>query len=852
MFYLSLLILYSVTALAVGEGNCSINNSCPDASGRPQFCNFDFGQEEGGFCEPCVDHPGACSSLGLQDAGTQNCADVCAIPKDCSDSDPCNTEYGEYFCNYDYGDEGGFCEYCGSLELGEECNDLGLPDRGAESCISSCDLRVLCSASEPCPEGTYCDHAFGDTGYCEGCGDHVHECSNLDQPLAVDDCARSCNLDCFDSFSSEFTVSGTYFLSEGFDGSPPISASGPLVDCRDNGGERKACAPHFNATGGVCLIENVGKEYFWKKLLSCEQSGGVAAIIYNYENEIFRGTLITDSNPDGSNIPAVMISLEDGMELLENSMGETASISIIDDGVQCYTECSKSLPSIPCSDSSFCFYYNREDHGWCEKPDDGFCSTSHPCPASSFCNFDYEDQGFCEPCENYDDVCYFSGLPLPGARDCAEICESSVITPECKFCPKDLSLESLGTAKDSDSACEFCPSGLKEEFYDRQVGLFEGINCFLVDEFFRNYQIAESDENCQLAQVMNYKCECDGPGYAGANTKAKRAALAWLPRMMAIMSLVGSAYIILDVMYLNKRRRKKLFGQLMVTLSTFDLFGSTAYALTTIPLPKEDFIYGSHGNEATCKAQGFFIQVGTISAYLNVSLSVYYFCTINLAWTESKMMKVRPWLFACPIIIGFALAFAGIPFYGNAILWCNNSADYWPDIPVAIAIFLVTVIMSNVCWHVHKQEKASKRWRQRGDAPQNSLTTKVFWQSFWYLMAFYMTWPPYLALQYLWASGRAYSMYGFILYAGTVVPLQGFWNFFVYVRPRTNFSAAKFVSSLMASSLPSRFSSLRKSNATTLHTSNVKSGSSENPGTAINTGVIVSNNNGGDDFGDNK
>lgn len=47
-----------------------------------------------------------------------------------------------------------------------------------------------------------------------------------------------------------------------------------------------------------------------------------------------------------------------------------------------------------------------------------------------------------------------------------------------------------------------------------------------------------------------------------------------------------------------------------------------------------------------------------------------------------------------------------------------------------------------------------------------------------------MTWPPYLALQYFWAGGKHFGNNSFILYAGTVVPMQGAWNFCVYARNR--------------------------------------------------------------------
>ena len=69
------------------------------------------------------------------------------------------------------------------------------------------------------------------------------------------------------------------------------------------------------------------------------------------------------------------------------------------------------------------------------------------------------------------------------------------------------------------------------------------------------------------------------------------------------------------------------------------------------------------GNEASCTAQGFFIQMGTTSAFLNVSLAIYYFSMIRLGHTETRIKRNRIWLFSCPIVVGLAYAFAGIPFY---------------------------------------------------------------------------------------------------------------------------------------------------------------------------------------------
>lgn len=240
--------------------------------------------------------------------------------------------------------------------------------------------------------------------------------------------------------------------------------------------------------------------------------------------------------------------------------------------------------------------------------------------------------------------------------------------------------------------------------------------------------------------------------------------------------------MMLDVL-MNRKDRKRILGDLFVALSAFDILGSFAYAFTTLPTPADDFLYGSNGNENTCTTQGFFIQMGTISSYINVSLSFYYLLTIRYGWREKQLRDTRVYhmLFLAPMTIGLIFAFVGIPYYGNMVLWCNNTGNYWPEIPVVIAILIATGVMMNLCVYVYHEEKASERFRVGGS---DTLSMKFFWQSLYYLAAFYLTWPPYLALQFMLASGAAYSHYGFFLFAGTVVPLQGFWNFLVYARTR--------------------------------------------------------------------
>ena len=111
-------------------------------------------------------------------------------------------------------------------------------------------------------------------------------------------------------------------------------------------------------------------------------------------------------------------------------------------------------------------------------------------------------------------------------------------------------------------------------------------------------------------------------------------------------------------------------------MSVFDFLGSFAMAFTTLPTPKEDYLYGSRGTEATCTVQGFFIQMGTVACLLGTSLSLYYSLAIMHGWSEEKMerMHLIYYLLIPPILIGLVFACAGIPYYENALVWCNNTA----------------------------------------------------------------------------------------------------------------------------------------------------------------------------------
>ena len=324
----------------------------------------------------------------------------------------------------------------------------------------------------------------------------------------------------------------------------------------------------------------------------------------------------------------------------------------------------------------------------------------------------------------------------------------------------------------------------------------------------------------------------------GADTELKRALLAWIPRFSGFLSLSGSILIIFDVLK-DRKKRTAVYNQLVLAMSLFDICSSIAWIFSTAPIPENQYgsptgIYGAIGNEGTCTAQGFFYQLGLVgSVTYNLVLSVYYVLVIVKSYRESQLKALRTYLHIPCIMIAFALAFAGIPQYQNIVLLCHIAPP--PEVPTrkGITLFVLAPISAclagaffNMGWlyyAVYKQNQKANKWRigqvtargsmqqnedsengesnkirfsdrirsmrmsqkRQADVPARSGTGRqldrvVLWQAVFYLAAFLLTWPFYY-VAVLNATSEVYAYWVVVVLLG---PLQGFFNFIVYNRPR--------------------------------------------------------------------
>ena len=306
-------------------------------------------------------------------------------------------------------------------------------------------------------------------------------------------------------------------------------------------------------------------------------------------------------------------------------------------------------------------------------------------------------------------------------------------------------------------------------------------------------------------------CGCNG-GWYNPDGSANAEAGVIVMIVPAVLSAIGSIAVLWDILR-SKEKLKRVYHQIMLGMVIFDLLTSLAYMFGPPSVPRywrgdPTLLLGARGTVGTCYIQAFVMHLGMGTIYYNVSLAVYYKLVIVHNWRAERLNKWRIWFHVIPSTIALALALGAIPFYGPFVQYCyvefsgedsSNTFYYVVAItlygPLIISISALTILTLQVLWSVYLNVRRSGRWsfrrrnmsqaqagsRNNAPATQNALVMKVFWQSLWYVMAFYVIWPYNLWIASAFDSNPAV---GYMFVGIFLLPLQGFLNALVYFRPR--------------------------------------------------------------------
>ena len=373
--------------------------------------------------------------------------------------------------------------------------------------------------------------------------------------------------------------------------------------------------------------------------------------------------------------------------------------------------------------------------------------------------------------------------------------------------------------------CELCPNEELSDpdlFITRSMWAQYGVQDFLAPTTCGDFQqfleqVPKGSSDCTGLQGFNFFCGCNKGKSSillgtGETAERRANALLWIPRVMGVLSITASLCIIQHLWRHRSSQASststagggvrqsaragittgplqlKVQHELLLALCIFDILSSTAWAFGSFPIPKEAGVTGAHGNEASCTAQGFFVQLGQTGAIYNMALSILYLLTVRYGWRETRLRSIAKYLHLSALA-GVVMAFGGLPFYGHTVWGCYIRAPpfattYLPLVmfsilPICIVTIVATVNMVLVFVHVREVDEAASRWRFANTQGREGLGDAVFWQAMVYLAGFYFVWPVFM----IYNTFIVDMPYGVYVLVVLLTPTQGLWNALAYFRP---------------------------------------------------------------------
>ena len=285
--------------------------------------------------------------------------------------------------------------------------------------------------------------------------------------------------------------------------------------------------------------------------------------------------------------------------------------------------------------------------------------------------------------------------------------------------------------------------------------------------------------------------------------------IAVLPVISSILSIVGSSTIVRLTL---RRKLSTPYDRILFGLSIADMVSSATNALNPYLAPRDTSprIFAI-GNDTTCAAIGFLWHISTAGFMYSGMLSLYYYLTvrhsISIDYIQSKIeFYMHCGAFLGPFIsglIGFLPGYKEVrlgPGCWTRASWFGYAFTAAPMIIMIpaiiyfqISIFLhvrTTLLKSGArsFWSFTKDRDGSSSTNNNNDNPTTKKLRLVATQNFLYVGAFLVVNSFPTVLRMLDDNGyRRQSeddLYILLVLQSFFLPIQGFLNVLIYVRPR--------------------------------------------------------------------
>jgi len=283
-------------------------------------------------------------------------------------------------------------------------------------------------------------------------------------------------------------------------------------------------------------------------------------------------------------------------------------------------------------------------------------------------------------------------------------------------------------------------------------------------------------------------------------------------RVTAALSIFGSTWIIAEVLN-DERKRSMCYHRIIFALSAFTVLSSIWYFVGMWAQPKEVDGFGPmiqlsrlrHGTQTTCSMSGYSIYLSSLAIpCYNAALAIYFYLAICCRWTEEQIRKKFEG-YIHYIIGPISVVLSIIPFmlneYHTYYSYCfvvsnarnNNQFLTIPDAfmlcTVAAVILSTCIILTTIVLMITsatKEKNLSVLTTTKAGILISVLYATVFLATVvgpvLYMLVVnlgFRTNGQFGIVHLTWRT-----IFAFEIYLAVFLPLQGFCNWFLYLRPR--------------------------------------------------------------------
>lgn len=302
---------------------------------------------------------------------------------------------------------------------------------------------------------------------------------------------------------------------------------------------------------------------------------------------------------------------------------------------------------------------------------------------------------------------------------------------------------------------------------------------------------------------------------------SQQRTLTLIPHVTAALSALGSLTIISIVLRDRKAKLKRVYHRLQLAMSVMDLVVSINLALSALVVPKgTPGVWNARGNTTTCEISGFVNQFLTSIPLYTACLCLYYVLIMVFRVKEQTIAnRLEPWMHMVawfyPLVMGVAglvldnynpvdvnVGWCMLDDYppncsqsdevecirGENVGWFAMASSFFPVLP---AYLVVLVCMALVVWKVRQTERrlAERHHIENARVRKKKRTfTDTLVQAFLYIGTFFVTYASQGVVLLFTRDATDFSNREFFFVLSvlnkTLIPLTGFWNVLIYIRPR--------------------------------------------------------------------